>query len=50
MDALCALLDCALGFCPCYFLFGWKKTQSGGQSIAKCAGTDFRDGAAVPFE
>ena len=22
MDALCALLDCALGFFPCYFLFG----------------------------
>ena len=24
MDALCALLDCALGFFPCYFLFGCK--------------------------
>ena len=24
MDALCALLDCALGFFPCCFLFGCK--------------------------
>ena len=24
MDALCALLDCALGVFPCYFLFGCK--------------------------
>ena len=22
VDALCVLLDCALGFFPCYFLFG----------------------------
>ena len=28
MDALCALLDCALGFFPCYFLFGCKSTSS----------------------
>ena len=25
MDALCALLDCALGFFPCYFLFGCNR-------------------------
>ena len=24
LPALCALLDCALGFFPCYFLFGCK--------------------------
>ena len=28
MDALCALLDCALGFFPCYFLFGCKRLAS----------------------
>ena len=25
VDALCALLDCALGFFPCYFLFGCNR-------------------------
>ena len=25
MGAFCALLDCALGFSPCYFLFGCKR-------------------------
>ena len=27
VDTLCALLDCTLGFFPCYFLLGCKKTQ-----------------------
>ena len=27
MDALCALLDCALGFFPCYFLFGCNRAN-----------------------
>ena len=28
MDALYALLDCALGFFPCYFLFGCKNNRT----------------------
>ena len=32
MDALCALLDCALGFFPCYFLFGCNRL---GPNIAR---------------
>ena len=27
VDALFAFLDCALGFFPCYFLFGCKRTN-----------------------
>ena len=38
MDALCALLDCALGFFPCYFLFGRKSTCRGPQPrTQRCA-------------
>ena len=29
VDALCALLDCALGFFPCYLLFGCKQASRG---------------------
>ena len=28
LDALCALLDCALGFFPCYFLFGCNRLDT----------------------
>ena len=34
VDVLCALLDCALGFFPCYFLFGCSRPG--------CAGGDRR--------
>ena len=41
MDALCALLDCALGFFPCYFLFGCKRRQARKEIKENFRGYDF---------
>ena len=45
MDALCALLDCALGFFPCYFLFGCNRLRY----MARCWHSLVFSGISIPF-